>query len=106
MSKWPYNTQRWQRLRLAKLREHPLCQSCLERGIVEVATVVDHVVAITAGGDAYPAFDGLRSLCAPCHNRRTRVVQQLGQEITIKWGHDENGWPLDPDHPWNREGET
>jgi hypothetical protein len=33
-------------------------------------------------------------------------VQQLGQEITIKWGHDENGWPLDPDHPWNREGET
>jgi len=39
------------------------------------------------------------SLCPSCHNRKTRVVEQQGKELTVK-GCDINGMPLDPRHPW------
>ena len=38
-----YSTARWARLRRHQLQEHPLCKFCLERGIVELATICDHV---------------------------------------------------------------
>jgi 5-methylcytosine-specific restriction protein A len=101
MSKWPYSTRRWQRLRRLKLATHPLCQTCLEQGRVEPATAVDHRVRITAGGDAYPALDQLASLCASCHNAKTRA-EQMGQDFMRK-GCDVFGRPLDPAHPWNKE---
>jgi 5-methylcytosine-specific restriction enzyme A len=96
---WPYTTQRWQRLRRQKLQEHPLCELCLKINRIEPATVVDHLVAIKAGGDPYPPLYALLSLCAPCHNTKTRVVEQLGREFQVR-GCDENGMPLDPKHPW------
>jgi 5-methylcytosine-specific restriction protein A len=99
MATWPYNTQRWQRLRKLKLQLNPLCETCLKQRRIEPAVAVDHIVAIKAGGTAYPPLDDLRSECASCHNRKTRIVEQLGAELTIK-GCDENGYPLDPNHPW------
>jgi 5-methylcytosine-specific restriction enzyme A len=102
VAKWPYTTQRWQRLRRLKLQEKPLCELCIKIGRIEPATVVDHLVAIKAGGDPYPPLYALMSLCAPCHNTKTRVVEQLGREFTVR-GCDERGYPLDPNHPWNRE---
>ncbi|NSZ01218.1 hypothetical protein G6M70_07035 [Agrobacterium tumefaciens] len=54
MSRWPYNTARWQRLRIAKLMECPVCEPCRARGVIEIAEVVDHDKAINAGGDAFP----------------------------------------------------
>jgi Bifunctional DNA primase/polymerase, N-terminal/HNH endonuclease len=63
------------------------------------AVAVDHIIAIASGGDAFPPLDRLMSLCASCHNRKTRVVEQLGEELTMK-GCDVDGMPLDPGHPW------
>ena len=63
MSKWPYNTQRWQRLRRQKLRQNPLCEDCLKRQLVIPAVAVDHFWPIRAGGDAYPPLNQLTSLC-------------------------------------------
>jgi 5-methylcytosine-specific restriction endonuclease McrA len=100
MSCWPYTTQRWQRLRLLKLRQNPLCELCLQVGEIEPATVVDHIVPINKGGDPFPGFDQLMSLCAPCHNQKTRC-EQIGEDYTVK-GCDVFGRPLDPNHPWNR----
>ena len=102
MAKWPYTTQRWQRLRRMKLKHNPLCECCIKVGRIEPANVVDHIIAVSKGGDAYPRLDGLMSCCTRCHNTKTRVVEQLGREMTIK-GCDERGYPLDPNHPWNRE---
>ena len=34
---------RWDKARLGHLRAHPLCVCCAAHGIVEVATVVDHI---------------------------------------------------------------
>lgn len=58
---------RWRRTRAMKLAQDPLCAEC-----GEPATEVDHVVALTKGGthDA----DNLRSLCKPCHTRKTNAV--------------------------------
>jgi len=99
MAVWPYNTQRWQRLRRMKLRENPLCEPCLKQKRIVPAVAVDHIIPVKApGGQAFPALDWLMSCCAACHNRKTRG-EQLGKELPIK-GCDIYGYPLDPRHPW------
>lgn len=74
----------------------------MDIGRIEPATVVDHLVAITKGGDPYPPLYALLSLCEVCHNTKTRVVEQLGRKFLVVRGCDENGMPLDPEHPWNK----
>jgi 5-methylcytosine-specific restriction enzyme A len=95
MAKWPYNTQRWQRLRRAKLRQNPLCEDCLKRQLVIPAVAVDHFFPIRAGYDAFPPLNQLTSLCIPCHNYKTRG-EQLGWKIPHRQfrGCDENGMPI------------
>jgi hypothetical protein len=102
MSKHPYNTAAWQRLREAKLSESPLCQACLRREVVEPAIAVDHVVAIAKGGDPFPPLSGLMSLCESCHNSKTRRLDSAdsGKHVTGFKGCDTDGSPLDPDDPW------
>jgi 5-methylcytosine-specific restriction endonuclease McrA len=77
-----YDTRRWQRLRKHKLREHPLCEACLQIGQIEPAIAVDHRVRIATGGEPYPALEGLASLCARHHNAKTRA-EQMGEENYI-----------------------
>jgi len=101
MAVWPYTTARWQRLRRLKLQINPCCELCLQQGWVEAAKVVDHCVPINAGGDPFPALDGLMSMCVGCHNGKTRA-EQMGKDYRVK-GCDVFGQPLDPNHPWNRE---
>ena len=102
MSVWPYSTQRWQRLRRQKLRQHPLCEACLQSGEIEPAAVVDHRAPITRGGDPFPALDQLASLCERHHNEKTNA--ELRGEDYMRKGCDIFGRPNDPDHPWNKKG--
>lgn len=107
MADWPYNTAQWQSLRRAKLAESPLCEPCYARRKITVAVVVDHIAAITKGGDPFPALSGLSSMCARCHNIKTRAFDTRTGKRIIK-GCDVNGYPLDPSHHWNQgrgEGE-
>lgn len=57
----------WRRLRLAWLREHPLCFIC-----ARCASEVDHLLAREKGGTDDPS--NLRSLCKSCHSRKTVIV--------------------------------
>jgi len=100
MADWPYSTARWQRLRLAKLSEAPLCETCARRSRHVIAEHVDHVVAMNRGGHAFPAMDGLRSLCPPCHSIKTNALDRAGGKGVAIKGCDVNGLPLDPDHPF------
>lgn len=59
--------RRWQKIRLMKLRRDPLCEDHLERGEIVEATEVDHV----DGDVGNVAWENLRSLCKPCHSRKT-----------------------------------
>jgi 5-methylcytosine-specific restriction enzyme A len=112
MSCWPYSTRRWERVRLQKLARNPLCEACLQIGEIVPAEAVDHRIPITEIGrkerrwaEAFPPLDQLASLCASCHNTKTRA-EQLGQTNWMRAGCDVFGRPLDPDHPWNKEGAT
>ena len=99
MSRYPYNTASWQRLREAKLSVDPLCEACIRREVVEPASVVDHVVAINKGGPAFPPLSGLMALCEPCHNAKTNAKDHpnaSGFRRALK-GYDVNGNPIDPE---------
>ena len=94
MAQWPYSTSTWQRLRDLKLREEPLCEHCLPLGKVTPATDVDHVQAISAGGDPFPPLSGLAALCHSCHSRKTRGTKPVVDPQT--------GMPMSGEHWWRR----
>jgi hypothetical protein len=98
----------WRRLRKLKLRRNPLCECCIKIGRIEPANVVDHIAPINGGGDPYPGLNGLASLCARCHNLKTRG-EQVGENylhkaathsatrsirITPGTSHDDVDWAL------------
>ncbi|WP_424538834.1 HNH endonuclease signature motif containing protein [Sphingopyxis granuli] len=104
MSGWPYNTARWKRLRAAHLALEPACRGCRNSGRLTRANTVDHIVAISEGGPAYPGHDGLASYCPACHSAKTARGAEAGAVRSTKprRGCDASGRPLDPTHPWSR----
>lgn len=102
MADWPYNTATWARLRKAHLSIEPLCRGCAAIGIIRTANTVDHVTAISDGGNPFPGHDGLASYCPACHSAKTARGTEAGavQSSKPRKGCDANGSPLDPRHPW------
>lgn len=66
-----YGTARWKSARLQFLRDNPLCVHCLEVGLLETATDVDHIEPHK--GDRVKFFDreNWQALCHSCHSRKT-----------------------------------
>lgn len=65
-NKQVYDSQAWQRFRLAYLAEHPLCADC-----EHVATEVHHRRGLREHPeDAYDP-EQCMSLCKSCHSKRT-----------------------------------
>lgn len=62
-----YGLKRWKYLRRSILSRNPLCQ---HEGCEEIATDVDHVLAIEDGGEIWKA-ENLQSLCARHHARKS-----------------------------------
>lgn len=102
MAKWPYCTTQWQKLRLVKLGESPVCIVCELRGRTEVATTVDHVTPISKGGLPFPELSGLMSLCERCHNEKTSGFDRTNGNATGRRfkGCDPRGNPVDPADGW------
>lgn len=63
---------RWRKLREAYLAEHPICEHCEAAGRVTLATLADHKVPISAGGEPLD-WRNLQSLCIPCHAIKTQA---------------------------------
>lgn len=90
----------WQALRLQHLKVYP---KCIIAGCGRLATVVDHVVSIADAPHRRLDPTNLRSMCKPCHDRRTSMDQiHHNREERELGGCDETGWPTSPNHPWNR----
>lgn len=66
----------WKRYRKMYLARHPLCTDPYERhvGRVVLATDVDHIVPLRAGGGNQES--NLQSLCHECHTYKTLVLKQ------------------------------
>lgn len=91
-----YKTARWARRRAEQLEHNPLCAYCKQEGRTRIATVADHVEPHR--GDEVLFFEGkLQSLCASCHS----AVKQQEEHGNGRRGSDADGFPLDPNHPWN-----
>jgi 5-methylcytosine-specific restriction endonuclease McrA len=90
MNSWPYNTARWQRLRLVVLSNEPGCRYCEEQGRTTPAVDVDHIVPVKQ--DPSLAFEqrNLNPLCRECHNGAKRAEEARGYRI----GCDVDGLPL------------
>lgn len=69
-----YNTSRWKKLRIAKLMKDPLCEICLQKGIITAAIDIHHI-------DSFMNYEGLdrvekayninnlMSICKQCHQK-------------------------------------
>lgn len=65
-----YNSARWRRFRRAYLDRLPLCADCRDRGHIELARELHHLVKLADGGAIY-AVENIRGLCRRCHSART-----------------------------------
>lgn len=92
----PLQSSRWQKLRRWVLEREPLCRDCDAFGVVTPATDVDHNDGDPGNNDP----DNLVPRCHECHSRKT-MRERHGKPGVI--GCDANGWPLDPNHPWNEK---
>ena len=101
------NDRRWRELRIAYLREHPLCERCIREGkaagvpegYITPAIDVHHRVPVETAKtlqETEPhAYDwnNLEALCIPCHSRTHRemgkgtkaLAKQRAQERHTRW---------------------
>jgi 5-methylcytosine-specific restriction protein A len=94
-----YNSRVWKFTRNVKLTANPYCEICK----TNLASDVDHILAISAGGDR-TAITNLRSLCHECHSRKTFYVDRLKRDRVPVKGCTPDGLPLNPEHHWNKTG--
>jgi 5-methylcytosine-specific restriction enzyme A len=87
--------RRLQAIRQEVLRASPLCIKCKANGVVSLATEVDHIKSLFAGGDE--SMGNRQALCTDCHKEKTQI--DLGSKITS--GSDANGMPTRHAHHWN-----
>ena len=64
----------WMAIRAQALaRDCGLCQTCKAAGRLRLACQVDHIRELADGGT--DALGNLQSLCAPCHDAKTRAAK-------------------------------
>lgn len=68
----------WHALRRAFIAAHPWCAMCAARGIERRAEVVDHVQGVREAPHLRLDPGNLRSMCRPCHTRRTAADPMQG----------------------------
>ena len=88
---------KWQKAREAYLKKHPLCAEHERRGIVEIATVVDHKIPHKNDMKLFWDSSNWQSLCKLCHDSWKQRLEKSG----IDSGCDLTGNPTDPNHHWN-----
>ena len=92
-----YFTTRWKRRRAKQLSRCPWCEPCLRLGLSRPANTANHV--IPHRGDPHLFWYGeLESTCKQCHDQAIQRAEGEGFRREI----DADGWPVDPDHPFNR----
>jgi 5-methylcytosine-specific restriction protein A len=84
-----YTGKRWAAFRRNKLSRDPSCEECMRKVPQRyvVATEVDHITPISAGGAAWDRGN-VQSLCKSCHSRKTAKEMRLGGS---RWRKREGG---------------
>lgn len=61
----------WQAARLTYLTANPLCVSCESKGVITVATEVDHISPHKGDKVLFWDAGNWQGLCKPCHSSKT-----------------------------------
>jgi 5-methylcytosine-specific restriction endonuclease McrA len=73
--RWLYQSAQWHRFSKEYLKVNRLCKMCLDKGITEIALVVDHIIPlvqwIPQGGNPYD-LNNLQPLSKRCHSIKTK----------------------------------
>ena len=96
-----YSRKAWKQLRLEHLARNPLCVYCKQEGKLTAATVVDHITPHKGDLALFYNQDNLQSLCKLHHDS---AKQKAEIKKINEIGCDENGFPLDENHQFNRWG--
>lgn len=86
---------RWDKLRKTILqRDKHLCQPCLAKGRVTVATQVDHIRPKAKGGTDDEG--NLQAICKPCHDEKTarESAEAQGRKPKRRLRFGPDGWPM------------
>lgn len=65
----------WRKASKGYLDHHPLCVHCQAKGLVTVATVVDHITPHRGDRELFWDAANWQPLCETCHNRKTAAGQ-------------------------------
>jgi 5-methylcytosine-specific restriction protein A len=94
-----HKTNRWKMRAKQQLRNEPLCNWCLQRGLMVIAEVAHHVER-HEGNPVIFWSSPLVSLCKRCHDSDAQSLEKTGKPKQVI-GVD--GWPLPPiDHKATR----
>ena len=93
-----YHSKYWRIRRRNQLRTEPFCVMCLQEGRAEFATIADHIEPHRGDYKKF-FFDPLQSLCKLHHDAAKKRTEFRGYDTQI--GVD--GWPVDPNHPVNKQ---
>lgn len=77
-----------QAIRRYHLLNNPLCVACKAKGLIELATEVDHIIALCNGGQDIDS--NRQGLCHKCHAIKT--AKDMGYTPRPTIGAD--GWPV------------
>lgn len=75
-----YHSSQWRKTSLLYREHNPFCEKCLTNGKHTFGTSVDHIKSLKLGGDPFD-WDNLETLCAKCHNKKTREEQKYYKSI-------------------------
>ena len=91
LRKEAYQNTTWRKLRNTYLKQHPICEKCLEKGKITPATSVHHVRSPFSNGDVNFNLlldaNNLMSVCHLCHaeihnrERGIKTVQQTLEDL-------------------------
>lgn len=77
-----------QSIRKRILAKEPLCRECSKQGYVTIATEIDHIISLHAGGK--DEAENRQPLCTQCHEAKTK--RDMGYKQKVAVGLD--GWPV------------
>lgn len=78
-----YQSRTWRKASCLYRLNHPVCEDCLEEGLIRKADVVDHIIEIKDDWTKRLDESNFRSLCHAHHNSKTANERQRREKNTL-----------------------
>ena len=81
---------KWQRARIAFLKQRPLCVFCNAMGYTTAAQVVDHILPHNGDQKLFWDRKNWQPLCKACHDGIKARIEHNNHAVAF----DQEGWPI------------